>query len=128
MSKTKPWAIGLIILSTLLNTFAQTMYKFGANQLSFNLQALITNIPLIIGLITYGISAIIMIAAFRGGELSVLYPIFATAYIWVTIISGYIFNEQLNIFKWLGILSIFIGVSLIGLGSKDKALIYKEAI
>lgn len=127
MKKTKSWAIGLIIFSTLLNTFAQTMYKFGANQLSFNLNSIITNLPLILGFITYGISAILMIAAFRGGELSVLYPIFATAYIWVTIVSNIFFNETVNIYKWLAIISIVLGVTLIGIGS-NGAMKYKEAI
>lgn len=126
MHKTSTLAIILIITSTFLNTFAQVMYKFGANILEFNFLSIITNLPLILGLITYAISAMIMIIALKKGELSVLYPIFATGYVWVTLVSGYLFNEQLNLYKWIGIFIIIIGVSLIGYGSENKT--YTEAV
>ena len=118
MTATKRWAIGLVLTGTLLNSVAQIFYKFGANRLSLSFLSLITNYPLIIGVCIYSVSAILLLVAFRGGELSVLYPLIATSYIWVTFLAMYVFNEALSIYKLSGIAIIILGVSLIGLGSK----------
>lgn len=121
--KTKLWAIGLMILTTLLTSTAQLFYKKGADKLEFNLFSIITNYPLLIGLFLYGIGAVLMITAFKGGELSVLYPIVATSYIWVALFSYFLFHESLNFLRWLGIAAIFFGIIFIGAGSKEKDII-----
>ena len=126
---TKLWAIGLMVLCTAFTSFAQVLYKLGANRLEFNLISLITNIPLIMGMVLYVIGAVIMIIAFRGGEVSVLYPIVATSYNWVSLLSIYFFKEQLNFFRWVGVFIIISGIILIGLGTKEKEVIeYAGAI
>lgn len=124
--KTKLWAIALMILTTIFTSTAQLFYKKGAEKLEFNILSIITNYPLITGLFLYMIGAVLMITAFKGGELSVLYPIIATSYIWVGIFSYFLFNESLNLLRWIGIATIFFGVIFIGIGSKDKEVI-KEA-
>ena len=63
---TKLWAIGLMVMCTAFTSFAQVLYKLGANRLEFNLISLVTNIPLIMGMVLYVIGAVIMIIAFRG--------------------------------------------------------------
>lgn len=123
MTKTKPWAIGLMLLTTLLTSTAQVFYKKGVPALKFDFISLITNYNLLIGLSLYVVGAVLMIIAFKGGELSVLYPIVATSYIWVGIFSYFIFSESINLLRWIGIFSIFFGVVFIGFGSKDKNLI-----
>ncbi|MBU0629037.1 MAG: EamA family transporter [Nanoarchaeota archaeon] len=117
---TKTWAIGLMVLCTVFTSFAQILYKMGADKLEFNLISLITNVPLISGMALYVLGAIIMITAFKGGEVSVLYPIIATSYIWVSLLSMYVFKESLNLFRWAGILIIIIGIIFINIGSKEK--------
>ena len=60
-----------------------------------------------------------MILSFKEGELSVLHPFLAINYIWVTLISPiFIPTETINILKILGVILIFFGVSLIGIGGK----------
>jgi len=118
--KTEFWAIGLMVLCTAFTSIAQVFYKLGAARLEFDLFALITNLPLIIGMVLYILGAVIMIIAFRGGEVSVLYPIIATSYIWVSLLSIYFFNENLNLFRWIGILVVITGVIFISIGSKEK--------
>jgi len=126
---TKLWAITLMILCTAFTSMAQVFYKLGANKLQFNLISIITNLPLLTGMALYILGAIIMIAAFKGGEVSVLYPIIATSYIWVSLLSIYFFNETLNLFRWIGIFVIIIGIIFISIGSKQKETIkYTEAI
>lgn len=69
------------------------------------------------GIIFYALSAIIFIPALKGGELSVLYPFIALAYVWVAFLSKWILKEEVTSMKWIGILLILVGVSLIGLVS-----------
>jgi uncharacterized membrane protein len=117
---TKLWAIGIVLFSTLLTSTAQLFYKFGAAKLSFDILSLITNYELIMGMVLYAIGGILLILSLRGGEVSVLYPIFATSYIWVSFLSIYFLGEVMNLFKWVGVAAIVIGIVFIGLGSKGK--------
>lgn len=117
--KTKWWAIVLLIICTIFTSIGQILFKFGAEQLSFNIEGIFFNIPLILGLISYGIGLIFLIIAFRGGDLSVLYPIIATSYVWVCIASPFFFQmDFMTLSKWIGVLVILVGVSLIGWGAR----------
>jgi len=118
--KTKLWAIGLVFICTLITSTAQILYKLGANRLSFSnlLVSILTNVPLFLGIFLYLVAAAVLLLALKHGELSVLYPIIATSYIWVSILSSYIFGEVINAYKWTGIFFIIVGVTLIGIGSR----------
>lgn len=116
---TKLWATLLILFTTLLTSSAQIFYKIGSKTLSPDLLSIITNYYLIGGLLLYAVGGILIILSFRGGEVSVLYPIIATSYIWVSFLSIYFLGEVMNYFKWLGVISIISGIALIGYGSKD---------
>lgn len=116
---TKTWAIGVVLFCTLLTSTAQLFWKFGANKLEFNILSIATNIEIIAGIIMYAIAGTLLILSFRGGEVSVLYPIIATSYIWVSFLSIYFLGEAMNLFKWLGIFAIVSGIVLIGYGSNN---------
>ena len=119
---TKLWAMGIVLGSTFLTSTAQLFYKFGAEKLSFDILSIITNYEIIVGMVLYAIGGILLILSFRGGEVSVLYPIFATSYIWVSFLSIYFLGELMNTFKWLGIITIIIGIIFIGYGSTEPAV------
>lgn len=116
--KTKTWAIVLVAFCTFVVALGQILLKQGVENLAFDFIKLITNYVLIIGCIVYIIGAVMLIIALKGGELSILYPIFSLTFIWVTISSKFIFSEIINTWKWIGIAFIIMGVSLIGVGSK----------
>lgn len=116
---TKLWAALIVLFTTLLTSSAQLLYKYGSANLSLNPFQLITNYYLIGGILLYAVGAALMILSFRGGEVSVLYPIIATSYIWVSFLSIYFLQESMTLYKWLGIATIIAGIGLIGFGSKD---------
>jgi len=123
---TKWWAIALVILTTVLTSAGQVLYKLGTNK-AVELSATpglmeYLNVFLITGLIVYGFGAVILIVALKYGELSVLYPIIATSYIWVSFLSMFFFQELMNASKWIGVLIIVVGVSLIGYGGTEHAV------
>lgn len=116
MAQTKTWAIFLMIICTLFTSSAQLLYKTGVKSLEFNLFSIITNWPIILGLSLYGIGAVLVILALRGGEVTVLYPIVTSSYIWVSIGSSYFLGESMNFSKWTGVALIVFGIVLINLG------------
>ncbi|MBN1645150.1 EamA family transporter [Candidatus Woesearchaeota archaeon] len=112
---TQPWAIILVLIGTFIGSIGPIFFKKGADKFNFNPLQLIKNYNLIAGLFFYGISLIIFVIALTGGEVSILYPIVSVSYIWVCFLSIKILKEKMNLYKWLGILFIIFGVSMIGI-------------
>jgi multidrug transporter EmrE-like cation transporter len=109
----------LVFCCTLLGAAAQILLKTGANQISHpGVLALLTNTPLIAGLSLYGVSTVLLVLALRDGELSLLYPVIALTYVWVTALSFLVFHERANPVKLLGIAIIVVGVGVLGRGSR----------
>jgi len=117
---TKLWATLLVLFTTLLTSSAQILWKKGSATLAFNILGIITNYYIIGGILLYAVGGTLLIISFRGGEVSVLYPLIATSYIWVSLLSVRFLGEQMNHFKWLGVASIIMGIASIGYGSKDS--------
>jgi undecaprenyl phosphate-alpha-L-ara4N flippase subunit ArnE len=74
---------------------------------------LIKNYKFIIGAGLYALSAMLFVWALRFGDLSVLYPIIATSYIWVAVFSILFLKESFHPLGWFGIGLIIAGISLI---------------
>lgn len=113
---TQLWAIGLVVLATLIGSFGPILLKKASSKSLSKISSLATNYDLFGGVSLYAIGTILFIPALKGGELSVLYPFVALIYIWISLLSVKFLGEKMNRFKWLGIALIIIGVSLIGFG------------
>jgi multidrug transporter EmrE-like cation transporter len=93
--------------------------KTGANQIAHpGLLGMIANLPLMGGYCLYGISTVLLVIALKDGELSLLYPVIALTYVWVTVLSFLIFHDQINRWKLLGIALIVSGVVVLGKGGR----------
>ena len=117
IQKTKKRAILVMIICTLFTTIGQIFSKHGVNIIELNNIYTFFNIFIFTGLSIYALSSILVIYSFKHGELSILYPILATGYVWVSIMSVYFFNEIMTPIKLAGTLIIILGVSLLGFGS-----------
>lgn len=113
---TSIYAVIATIICALLASIAQILYKTGSKNLKFDF-SIIKNYHIIGGLMLYGFSAVLFIAALRHGSLSTLYPIMATSYIWVSLLAYKFLGERMNIYKWIGMTFIFLGVFLINLSA-----------
>jgi len=80
--------------------------------------AILTNFRLLAGYALYGLNTLLMVLALRDGELSMLYPIIALTYVWVTLLSYTLLREPPNAFKNIGIATIMMGVAVLGRGGK----------
>ena len=102
-------------MCTLFGAAAQMLMKIGFSQMTHpGLTGYLTSLPLLGGYCLYGMNTVLMVFALRDGELSVLYPIIALTYVWVTILSVIFFHESLNIFKVTGITVVVAGVAVLG--------------
>ncbi len=115
-----------VVFCTLLTSIAQIFFKYASNKLILSSIKLfvisaVTNLNLYIGVVIYFLAAAILLVALKNSDLSVAYPIIATSYIWVALLSMYFFNEVLLIKQWFGIVFILIGVSFTGYGGKKWA-------
>src|SRR3989344_6163939 len=115
---TKLWAALVVLFTTLLTSSAQILWKKGSETLVFSITGVLTNYYLIAGILLYIIGGTLLIISLRGGELSVLYPIIATSYVWVSFLRIKFLGETMNLYKWLGIIAIIAGIASIGFGSR----------
>jgi len=117
-------AMVLVACGTLLGAAAQILIKSGAGALGphaslFETAVGMVTVPsLFFGYALYGLYTVVLILALRDGELSVLYPVIALTFVWVTIASAVVFHEQMNASKLAGIAIIMGGVALLGRENK----------
>lgn len=110
----------IVAACTLLGAVAQLLIKVGMSPAHFDpsVVGLLSDVPLIAGYSCYGLFTIAMVLALREGELSMMYPIISLTYVWVTILSYWLLKETPNLYKNLGIVTIVIGVGVLGRGGK----------
>jgi undecaprenyl phosphate-alpha-L-ara4N flippase subunit ArnE len=111
--RTKLEAFIFILLSTVLISSAQILLKIGA----VNLPTL--NWELFVGFTFLIMATLFLVLGLKRGEVSVLYPILATSYIWVILLSVSFFDEQLGLLKIIGMASIVVGIMFVGFGSRN---------
>ena len=107
-------SILLVFACTILGSAAQFLIKTGMSHFSPHWMALVTNVPLIAGYGLYGINTLMMVLALKNGEMSLLYPIIALTYVWTTLLSYTLLGEPSNIYKNVGIVTIVLGVAVMG--------------
>lgn len=105
--KKNKYGIILMILSSICVCIGQLLWKISVSN---------GIILLMFGFICYGIGAIIMIIAYKFGSLSVLQPMLSLNYVISIILASTILNEKITLVKVIGVLTIMIGVVLIGGG------------
>ncbi len=109
----------LVFACTVLGAAAQILMKVGMTHFEPRLLSILMNIPLVVGYSLYGLNTLMMVLALREGELSMLYPIIALTYVWVTLLSYTLLHEPPNIYRNVGITTIVIGVAVLGRGGKQ---------
>jgi uncharacterized membrane protein len=114
-------AILIMVLCTAFTSAGQVLWKLSMDNMSeITFLSIITNYYLIAGFVSYGLGAVLLIFALRKGELSVLYPIVATSYIWVSLLSMRFLGESISLFKWIGICIIMVGVVIVQIPSRKE--------
>jgi len=87
----------LFLIASVLGAIGQFLYKGGADTAQGGLLSYVTNIRILLGVVCYGAVMVLFVAAFkRGGSLAVLYPIYASTFIWAALISAFAFGTPIK--------------------------------
>lgn len=110
--------IGITLVAALLVACAQYLFKRNIGE--FNVQTshlirLLRNRNMVIGIGLYVISLLIYLVALHYGQLSFVYPTFASSFIFIALISKYLLKEEMNYRRIAGILFILIGIVMVAL-------------
>lgn len=85
----------LYLLAAFVGAIGQYAYKIGGNQLSK--VPLYQNYSLFLGIFLFCLVMVLFVLSFKlGGRLSVVYPIYATTFVWGTLIGVLIEKEQVS--------------------------------
>ena len=96
-----------MVISSIVVCLGQLLWKLGTNG----------NLALLGGgFLLYGLGALIMIIAYKFGNLSVLQPILSLNYVISLFIGYYFLDETIYIQNLLGVIIIILGVFLITIG------------
>ena len=116
--------ISLVLLSVLLNTLGQLLFKIGLNQVgafSFSPANLIqfgfkvvTNISVMSGLLIYVISTAVWFLVLSRADVSFAYPLVSIGYIFNSVAAYYLLHEHaFSPMRLAGTLVIIVGVVLV---------------
>lgn len=100
----------MMLVSSICACVGQLLWKLSAQQGIWVALA---------GFVFYGIGAVIMLAAYRFGSLSVLQPMLSVNYVLSIILGAVILREEVTLLKVIGVLVIMTGVILIGGGDEE---------
>jgi len=119
--------LALVLTGVLLNAVAQLLLKAGAGSLAGvelrlgNAVAiaarLVWNPPILAGLLCYAISVVVWILALARVEVSVAYPMLSVGYVVNALAAWWLFGENLNATRMVGIGVILVGVWLVARSS-----------
>lgn len=113
--KTPFISILLFLIASLLGAVGQFLYKSGAETAGRSVCSYLLNARIIAGVACYTAVMILFVAAFRkGGELSVLYPIYATTFIWAAIIGMIAYGTPIKMIHIGGMALLLLGMYMMG--------------
>lgn len=111
-------SIAWVSVGSVIGSLGAVGLKAGAKHVVLNVRALLTNWRLALGLGLYLLSTVFFIKGVSRGEISVLFPLVSTGYIWTAIWSKLFFGESFTRPKFIGLALILIGCVLLGLGKQ----------
>lgn len=108
-------SIWMFIAAAFFGALGQYLYKSGADAASGTLSSYLLNPRLLGGVVCYVAVMVLFVAAFRrGGALTVLYPVYATTFIWAALIALYIYGTPIKPVNIGGMALLIAGMYLMG--------------
>lgn len=108
----------LNLVAALVGAFGQYFYKQGAAKLAS--VPIWKNGSLFIGCVLFCAVMALFVAAYRlGGKMSVVYPFYATTFLWSTALSTIVLGERVTPLQWTGVVGVVFGVAAIAAGQSS---------
>ena len=113
--QTPLFSVICFLAASLLGALGQFLYKSGADRTTAAWSSYVVNPRLLGGVACYIAVMVLFVAAFkRGGALHVLYPIYATTFIWAAIISLWAYGTPIRPIHVAGMVLLVAGMFLMG--------------
>ena len=113
--QTPPISIAFFLLASVFGAVGQFLYKSGAATASGSILGYLTNWRILCGVVCYVAVMVLFVAAFRrGGQLQVLYPIYATTFIWAALIALLAYGVPIKPVNIAGMALLVGGMYLMG--------------
>jgi multidrug transporter EmrE-like cation transporter len=110
-------SIVYFVIAALFGAVGQYLYKSGADAAAGSIGSYVLNARLLAGVVCYVVVMVLFVAAFKaGGAMSVLYPIYASTFIWGAIIAAIAFAEPIRLIHVIGMGVLVLGMYLMGVG------------
>lgn len=108
-------SIAFFLLASLLGALGQYLYKSGADAAGTGIVSYLVNGRLLAGVVCYIAVMVLFVAAFKkGGSLTVLYPVYATTFIWAAVIALYAYGTPIKAVNVGGMALLVAGMYLMG--------------
>jgi drug/metabolite transporter (DMT)-like permease len=109
------WAIALSVAATVLTAVGALLLKLGAKRIHLepSWRILQRNWRVIAAVFLYGIATLLGVIAYKGGELTALYPLSSLAYLWTAVLAVIVLDEKLTARKIAALLLIIAGIIII---------------
>ena len=102
-------------MASVLGALGQYLYKSGADLANGTVKSYLANPRLLGGVVCYIAVMVLFVAAFKkGGSLTVLYPIYATTFIWAALLAWLVFGTEIKPVNILGMILLIGGMYLMG--------------
>ncbi len=113
--KTPPSAIVSFIVAALLGAAGQFLYKAGADRAAGGLLGYIANVRILAGVACYVGVMVLFVAAFKlGGQPALLYPIYASTFIWAALLGLWLYGTPIRPANVAGMVMLIGGMYLMG--------------
>lgn len=108
-------SIAMFLAASLLGALGQFLYKSGADSAGGSLLSYVANWRILAGVACYCGVMVLFVAAFkRGGSLSVLYPVYATTFIFAALIGLLAYGTPIRPVNIAGMGLLIAGMYLMG--------------
>ena len=108
-------SIVFFLVAAFLGAFGQYLYKSGADVAGGTLSSYVINARILGGMACYTAVMVLFVAAFKkGGSLTVLYPLYASTFIWAAVIAFYQYGTPIKALNVAGMGLIVAGMYLMG--------------
>ena len=112
---TPPLSIVMFLCAAFFGALGQYLYKSGADAATGGLESYLLNPRLGFGVLCYGLVMVLFVGAFkRGGSLAVLYPLYATTFVWAAVISLIAFGTPIKPINIGGMALLTLGMYCMG--------------
>jgi hypothetical protein len=109
-------SVAFFLVAAVLGALGQYLYKSGADEAEGGVWSYLLNLRLLGGVVCYVAVMVLFVAAFKqGGSLTVLYPLYATTFIWAAVIALLAYETPIRPVNVAGMALLVVGMYLMGL-------------